>query len=250
MRRAHNADQMSIVYEKLDYYGIGALLTDMSVTVEVLTADFGDGYGDGATIGDPAGLREWNLRIDVLPDLTDAEYKVNANARASVTLVSQPNNGDTMTVGGKTYTFVTGAPSGDQIQIGSDVYATAINIAAKVSADTSSTLCTGEATGAGLDLMANTAGSTGNSIALATDGTRLTRVSFANGTMTRSEYLWQLFLRSKGKSNRPFQFEDPQDITGATVLYGEFVDKTLTYPILRSQVYSAGLHIRQRRISS
>lgn len=239
---------MTIAYERLDYYGLGALVTETSLTVNVLTADCGDGYGFGALIGNPAGLRTFALKLDVLPDLGDAKYKINSRARGLITLASQPNNNDPTTVGGKAYTWKASSPTGDQILIGSDAIASALNIVAKVNADTATTLCTAEANGAAVELMANTAGAAGNSIALTTDGARLTKVAFANGTMTRSEYVWQFFLRSKIKGNRPFEFEDPKDITGATILYAEFVDNALTYPVLRSQVYSTGLSLRQRRI--
>jgi len=237
---------MTIYYEKLNTDGF--LFDEIRVAVSVLTADFGDGYGDGVLIGSPDGLRSWNLKIETLPD--QAGFMVDANARAKITLVSQPNNNDTMTIGGKTYTFKTSSPSGDQILVGSEAIATALNIVAKVNADTATTLCTSEANGAIVELMANTAGVGGNSIALATDGTRLTKVAFANGRQTRAAYLWNFFLRSKVKGNRPFQVEDPMDVTGATVLYAEFVDPNheLSYGMLCSAVYSTGLQLRQRRV--
>jgi hypothetical protein len=234
---------MTIVYERINQAGF--LFTETSVAVAVLTAEYGDGYGAGATIGNPAGLRTWNLKIDALPD--NDQYLVNANARGSVTLVSQPNNNDTIVIGGKTYTWKTSSPTGDQILIGSDAIASALNLAAKVNADKSSTLCTAEASGAAVEFMANTAGVGGNSVALTTDGTRLTKVAFANGQQTRANYLWDFFLRSKAKGNRPFWLEDPK--SPHQLYFAEFVDNALTYPVLCSLVYSTGASLRQRRVA-
>jgi hypothetical protein len=236
---------MTIAYERLNQTGF--LFTDTSVAMNVLTADFGDGYGAGALIGDPTGLRTWTVKIEALPD--DANFKVDVKARAKITLVSQPNNNDTTTIGGKTYTWKISSPSGDQILIGSDAIASALNLVAKVNADTSTTLCTAEASGAAIELMANTAGVAGNSITLTVDGTRLTKVAFANGQQTRARYLWDFIVRSKAKGNRPFELVDPMDVSDATVLYAEFVDNTLTFQMLCSLVYSTGLNLRQRRVS-
>lgn len=62
---------------------------------------------------------------------------------------------------------------------------------------------------------------------------------------TRAEYLWQLFLRSKGAGNQPFWFEDPKDERRYLVC---FVDMRLNYQVLCAKVYSTGIQLRQRRL--
>ncbi len=64
------------------------------------------------------------------------------------------------------------------------------------------------------------------------------------GSETRAEYLWNFFLASKASGNAPFWIEDPKD---EKFYLAEFVDDELTYEILCSKVYSAGLSLRQRR---
>lgn len=234
-------------YERLNQTGF--LFTETAIALSILKGSFGDGYEPAAAlIGSPSGLRTFNIKIEGLPD--QSAYKVDVNARTSLALGGNPSNDDVMTIGGKTYTFKTSGPTGDQIQIGSDAVATAFNVVAKVNADKVTTLCTASANGNRVDLMANTAGIAGNSIAVATDGVRIQSVAFTNGTQTRARYIWDLFVRSKINGDRPFEIEDPMDTTGATILYGCFADDALNYPILCSLIYSAGLSIRQRRIRS
>jgi hypothetical protein len=45
----------------------GFLITEIAGAWSLLTADFGDGYGAGALIGDPSGTRTFTIRLDVLP---------------------------------------------------------------------------------------------------------------------------------------------------------------------------------------
>lgn len=49
----------------------GFLFTEIAGEWSVLTADFGDGYGAGAVVGDPRGTRTWSMQIDALPDSTE-----------------------------------------------------------------------------------------------------------------------------------------------------------------------------------
>lgn len=78
--------------------------------------------------------------------------------------------GTTLTVGGKTYTFVVGSPGADEIQIAVTNNAQGDNIANRINTDTADTLCTAENLSSGfagrVDLTANTPGAGGNSIPL------------------------------------------------------------------------------------
>ena len=234
-------------YELLNTTGF--LFTNTTLTVNLSTGPGGDGYAPpAALIGSPEGLRSWAVRIETLPDLED--YQVDAFARGKVTIATQPNNDDTMTVGGKTYTLKTASPSGDQILIGASALATAANIVAKVNADKASTLCTAENNGTVISLMATTAGAGGNSIELTTDGTRLTKIAFANGVMTRAEYLWEFWLRSKVQGNRPFWVEDPKDdLFYLAEFQADGDSHKLDFEIFCSRVYGSGLGLEQRRAS-
>jgi hypothetical protein len=45
----------------------GYLFTEVACEWNVLTADLGDGYEVGATVGHPEGTRTWAMKLDVLP---------------------------------------------------------------------------------------------------------------------------------------------------------------------------------------
>jgi hypothetical protein len=49
----------------------GFLFTDTDIVMNLLTADFGDGYEAASVIGDLRGLRTWTVKIDALPDNFD-----------------------------------------------------------------------------------------------------------------------------------------------------------------------------------
>lgn len=50
-------------------------VSDLALSMPVLTADFGDGYGAGALVGAASGLRRWALSSQLLPDMD--EYSVD-----------------------------------------------------------------------------------------------------------------------------------------------------------------------------
>jgi hypothetical protein len=58
----------------------GFLFESMSIRGATLSADYGDGYREGAVIGSPEGLRTWKVKIGALPNVTD-ENLVNAGAQ-------------------------------------------------------------------------------------------------------------------------------------------------------------------------
>ena len=69
-------------YELLETTGFS--FTEMSVAVPVLTANYGSGYGDGATVGLP--LMGWTVEITVLPDLEEYsiyEHDLEGETRAN-----------------------------------------------------------------------------------------------------------------------------------------------------------------------
>ena len=88
----------------------------------------------------------------------------------------------TISVGSKVYTVVASGATGDQINAGATATDYADNIAAKVTTDTASTLCTAINTGADLDFTANSVGTAGNSITLSTTDPNLTLGTFSGGT--------------------------------------------------------------------
>jgi len=55
----------------------GFLFENTSVRGFNLTASYGDGFRESAVIGTPDGLREWKLKINVLPHF-DGEYLIDA----------------------------------------------------------------------------------------------------------------------------------------------------------------------------
>ena len=92
----------------------------------------------------------------------------------------------TLTVGGKTYTFVATSPTSSQIEIGATDPLTAANIAIRVTTDTLTTLCTASAYLDVVTLTANTEGTAGNLITLSETAlpTALTVTAFAGGYAT------------------------------------------------------------------
>lgn len=56
-------------YELLDTTGFS--FTEMAITVSVLKANYGDGYGAGALNGHAQGLRSWTIEVALLPDLDE-----------------------------------------------------------------------------------------------------------------------------------------------------------------------------------
>lgn len=80
-------------------------------------------------------------------------------ASGTLTLLTQPAVNDTMVVDGVTYTFVSTAPTGDQIQIGANAGATATAIATKLDGDAD---IGAVAVGNVVTITATTAGEAGN----------------------------------------------------------------------------------------
>lgn len=60
----------------------------------------------------------------------------------TIEVVTNPAPTETIGIGGKTYTFIASGATGDQINVGTDAAATALNIIAKINADKRLTVCT------------------------------------------------------------------------------------------------------------
>jgi phage tail sheath gpL-like len=94
--------------------------------------------------------------------------------------VIQEKQSDTLTIGSKTYTFVTNAPNQNQIRVGANTGATATNIAAAVNA-IHPELTSPSVAGNKVNLQAKVAGSSGNNLELSTSNSVNIAVSRMQG---------------------------------------------------------------------
>lgn len=62
-------------------------VSDIELSMPVITANFGDGYGAAALAGNAAGLRTWTLSSDVIPDLP--EYRIDYDIDAEMFTASR-----------------------------------------------------------------------------------------------------------------------------------------------------------------
>ncbi len=88
---------------------------------------------------------------------------------------------DVLQISNKIYRFVSGTPTGDQIQVGSNINNTAANIATKIQSDGQAPKVNATASGATVSLTADVAGSAGNYINVAGSGTWATITNFGGG---------------------------------------------------------------------
>lgn len=98
-------------------------------------------------------------------------------AHGTITLTGQPSNGDTVDIKGTTVTFVTGTPSGNQVQISAvDDTHTSANLQAflQASADSNLSACTYNTIGLVTTVTAIVYGTAGNSYVLSKSGTNIT----------------------------------------------------------------------------
>lgn len=58
---------------------VGFLFEALAVRGENLRASYGSGYGEGAVVGHPDGIRTWKMKIGALPNIPD-ENLVDAGA--------------------------------------------------------------------------------------------------------------------------------------------------------------------------
>lgn len=104
---------------------------------------------------------------------TNPSYGVQAHG--TITLTGQPSNGDTVTIKGTAVTFVTGAPSGNQVLIGADDTATAAALQAFLAASSDSNLSAMTYSTIGLvtTITARVYGTAGNSYGLTKSGVNI-----------------------------------------------------------------------------
>lgn len=164
----------------LFFFGENVLIATAAtsgITVTQANVIPGRHYMVGATPANPMGYRG----ID--PANFDVVQAGGVKATGSITLSNAGSDGDTITIGSRTYTLKTAAPSAaDEIKIGGSAAATASNIAAAINAGVGSGTLYGAGTTANTDVSAALAGATvnltalasgtgGNSIALSKSGT-------------------------------------------------------------------------------
>jgi hypothetical protein len=67
--------------------------------------------------------------------------------------------------------------------------------------------------------------------------------------ISREQYLWAFFRKSKDDDDAPFwiELEDPET-HGRKNYLASFVDHALTYQVLCAKIYKTGLNLRQRRL--
>lgn len=124
----------------------------------LLTGEIGDlSVAFDATPKIIALLAAYGLGVAAAPGVGAAVAAV-----AQLTAIDLGTIGATLTVGGVTYTIVASGAAGSQINIGTTPATFAANIAAKVTTDTLTTLCTATASGATVTFTRNTAGIAGN----------------------------------------------------------------------------------------
>ncbi len=58
----------------------GFLFEGVAIRGENLRASYGSGYGEGAVVGNPEGLRTWKMKIGALPNV-EGENLLNAGAQ-------------------------------------------------------------------------------------------------------------------------------------------------------------------------
>lgn len=99
-----------------------------------------------------------------------------AQAQGTITLDANPTNGDTVTIKGTVVTFVSGTPSGNQVQIGGTELLTAAALQAflQASADVNLAAMTYNTIGAVTTITSRLYGTVGNSYGLTTTGADIT----------------------------------------------------------------------------
>lgn len=140
----------------------------ISATASTIAAAFGS-----ASSGRPAPTDLIAFARETAAESATAQLEITGTGKA----------GSLLTVGNKTYTIVASSPGADEIEVGADAETFAMNIETAIDADTADTLCTAAIVSfTTIYLAANTAGSAGNSIPLATDDDDITIVNtFKNG---------------------------------------------------------------------
>lgn len=154
-------------------------LQDGTITVSI------NGATNKAEVSGPLGIVTGDDITDNIASLgcgltltpEDGTFEPGNSWTIAVTAEKQP---DTLSVGGVTYTFVAGAPVGNQIQLGAAVNNTASNIAAALAGNPDVFAAIGAAPNI-INITAKIAGAAGNNIALSTSNTSALTVDPMSG---------------------------------------------------------------------
>lgn len=163
----------------------------------------GGSGGGGETILEDAG----NNQID----LTQIQGGTTPAVKATATLLvfENPADGDTLTIGNKTVTFVAGAAGADEIHIETGFGDTVSAIAAYINSNQADTLCEVVSTSNpevdeyDISLRAITAGTAGNNIELDWSGNAFDANSFSGGVnaiVTANKFALPVSVRKSGTS--------------------------------------------------
>lgn len=156
-------------------------------------------------------------------DATTAQTK----ATGHIAFAGQPAANSTITLNGTTWTFVTGAPSGNQTQIGANVDATLTALASDLNAsgDAQVSKCTYTAntTLDRLEIEFDTAGTGGNAFTLAASAASKGTVSY--GTLTGGGYLHEWLSGGANIPSYTIEIGHPQLVAPAFFRhYGAMMD--------------------------
>lgn len=121
-----------------------------------------------------AGSCVWNANYSRF-EIKSASTGAGTAASGAITLNSNPANNDTVTIGGTAVTFVTGTPTGSQVQIGASANATAANLQAflQASSDVNISKCAYSTAANVTTVTYASVGTTGNAFTLAKSGTNI-----------------------------------------------------------------------------
>jgi len=172
-----NVDGVTYTLENLDFTGE----TNLNGVASVITAGF-DGVGSDATC-------EWNGSYFTIISgsagagakasgtiVVDNNPSYGAQASGTITLSGQPGNGDTLNINGTTVTFVSGTPTGNQVQIGGSTAATsaALQTFLANSADVNLSACVYNTISLVTTVTARVFGTAGNSYVLTESASNVT----------------------------------------------------------------------------
>jgi len=147
------------------------------------------------------------------PGYFSIKFSANVSAGNSWSVpITAEVKADTLVIGTKTYTFVAGAPTGDQIQSNANNNTTAGNIAAVLAAHPDVSAL---AAGNKVNITAKVAGKIGNSIALSSNSAGLAIVKMANGTDGDDNV--QVFIKRDQPRNSAIQINFNEAILPITV---------------------------------
>lgn len=165
-------DGVTKTLSSLDFTGVTnlngvATVINSSLTGAVVTWDGSEFVVTSSTTGSGAKA------VGTITMTTNPSY--GAQASGTITLSGQPSNGDTVTIKGTVVTFVTGTPSGNQVQIGGSTALTsaALQTFLAASADTNLAANTYNTISLVTTITARAYGTAGNSYGLLKSGANI-----------------------------------------------------------------------------